>query len=168
MQVDKEEQIMFKDKLKELREKNNISQYQLAEKIYVSRSAIAKWESGLGMPSADSLEMLCKFFDVTKEELLEENDPSIVINNVQKKSKKIIILLSIIVGILLFATCASLLETIIQFKIDEEYAYHRNEFYNDIYVNLKNFLIAVSLMIMAALPFVFDLLVNKKEDTPPQ
>lgn len=122
---------MFKDKLKELRDKNNISQYQLAEKIYVSRSAIAKWESGLGMPSADSLEMLCKFFDVTKEELLEENDPSIVINNVQKKSKKIIILLSIIVGILLFATCASLLETIIQFKIDEEYAYHRNEFYNE-------------------------------------
>ena len=38
---------------------------------------------------------------------------------------------------------------------------NRNEFYNDIYINLKNFLIAVSLMIMAALPFVFDLLVNK-------
>lgn len=51
MQVGKEEPKMFKNKLKELREKNNISQYQLAEKIFVSRSAVAKWENGLGMPS---------------------------------------------------------------------------------------------------------------------
>lgn len=38
---------------------------------------------------------------------------------------------------------------------------NKNEFYNDIYINLKKFLIAASIMILAALPFVFNLLVNK-------
>ena len=35
---------MFKDKLKELREKNKISQYELSTIIHVSRAAIAKWK----------------------------------------------------------------------------------------------------------------------------
>lgn len=78
---------MFKNKLKELREKNNISQYQLAEKIFVSRSAIAKWENGLGMPSSDSIDMLCNFFNVSKDELLSDDDHTIVINNVKKNQK---------------------------------------------------------------------------------
>ena len=37
---------MFKDKLKELRMQKGISQYELAENLFVSRSAIAKWENG--------------------------------------------------------------------------------------------------------------------------
>ena len=40
----------FADKLKELRKQKGISQEQLAEKIYVSRQAITKWESGNGIP----------------------------------------------------------------------------------------------------------------------
>ncbi len=50
------------------------------------------------------------------------------------------------------------------FMNDHNYAHifdNKNEFYNDIYINLKKFLIAVSIMILAALPFVFNLLVNK-------
>ena len=38
-----EDIIMFKDKLKELREKEGLSQQELADKLFVSRSAIAKW-----------------------------------------------------------------------------------------------------------------------------
>lgn len=53
---------MFSEKLKLLREKNNISQYQLAEKIYVSRTAVSKWERGKGMPSKSSLNAICGFF----------------------------------------------------------------------------------------------------------
>lgn len=55
---------MFKDKLKKLREQKGISQYELADKLYVSRSAIAKWENGNGIPSDVNLEALCKFFGV--------------------------------------------------------------------------------------------------------
>ncbi len=108
---------MFKDKLKELREQKGISQYELADKIFVSRSTIAKWENGLGMPGKASMESLCEFFQITKEELLKEDDPEIIINNVQKRSKKIIIILLIaIIPLLLYslaftiAYCAEMYE----------------------------------------------------------
>ena len=95
---------MFKDKLKELREQKGISQYELADKIFVSRSTIAKWENGLGMPGKASMESLCEFFQISKEELLKEDDPEIIINNVQKRSKKIIIILLIaLIPLLLYS-----------------------------------------------------------------
>lgn len=58
---------MFKDKLKELREKEGLSQQELADKLYVSRSAVAKWENGNGIPSDVNLDSICKFFDVDKK-----------------------------------------------------------------------------------------------------
>ena len=58
---------MFKDKLKELREQEGMSQYELADKLFVSRSAIAKWESGNGIPSDVNLEAICEFFGVEEE-----------------------------------------------------------------------------------------------------
>ena len=65
---------MFKDKLKELREKNKISQYELSTIIHVSRAAISKWESGKGIPSECNLVSLCDYFKVSKEYLLEIDD----------------------------------------------------------------------------------------------
>ena len=52
----------FKDKLKRLRAERGISQQALANAIFVSRSAVAKWENGLGLPSADSCEALSFFY----------------------------------------------------------------------------------------------------------
>lgn len=60
----------LKDKLKELRRKNNMTQKELAEKIYVSRSAVAKWENGLGIPSEASIDELTKLFNISSNELL--------------------------------------------------------------------------------------------------
>lgn len=60
----------LKDKLKELRSKNNMTQKELAEKIYVSRSAVAKWENGLGIPSEASIDELTKLFNISSNELL--------------------------------------------------------------------------------------------------
>ena len=65
---------MFKDKLKELREKNKISQYELSTIIHVSRAAISKWESGKGIPSECNLVSLCDYFKVSKEYLLDIDD----------------------------------------------------------------------------------------------
>ena len=53
----------FADKLKELRQEKGISQAKLAEDIFISRSAIAKWENGLGIPNEDSLKLLAEYFD---------------------------------------------------------------------------------------------------------
>lgn len=65
---------MFKVKLKELRENKNISQYQLAERIHVSRGSISKWERGIGIPSKCNLETLCDYFEVSEEYLLDRED----------------------------------------------------------------------------------------------
>ena len=72
---------MFKDKLKELREKNKISQYELSTIIHVSRAAISKWESGKGIPSECNLVSLCDYFKVSKEYLLDIDDLYQELNN---------------------------------------------------------------------------------------
>ena len=64
---------MFKDKLKELREKECLSQQELADKLFVSRSAVAKWENGNGIPSDVNLDAICKFFNVDEESLLDKS-----------------------------------------------------------------------------------------------
>ena len=53
----------FAEKLKELRKQNGISQEQLAEKIYVSRQAITKWESGNGIPDIGNLISISNLFN---------------------------------------------------------------------------------------------------------
>lgn len=65
---------MFKDKLKELRRKKGLSQQELADRIYVSRSAICKWEMGNGVPSEINIEALCTFFEVDEEWLFDRED----------------------------------------------------------------------------------------------
>ena len=72
---------MFKEKLKELREKNKISQYELGAIIHVSRAAISKWESGKGIPSECNLVSLCDYFKVSKEYLLDIDDLYQELNN---------------------------------------------------------------------------------------
>lgn len=52
----------FKDKLKEIRTANGLSQQALADAVHISRSAVAKWENGLGYPSEDAMEALTAYF----------------------------------------------------------------------------------------------------------
>ncbi len=60
----------FNEKLQELRKSKGLTQEELAEALYVSRTAISKWESGRGYPSIDSLKEISKFFSVTIDDLL--------------------------------------------------------------------------------------------------
>ena len=57
--------------LKELREKNGLSQIKISEKLGISQQAIAKWETGEAMPRADKLPALAKLLHCTTDELLE-------------------------------------------------------------------------------------------------
>ena len=75
---------MFKDKLKHLRESAGFTQKELAEKIYVSRSAINKWELGNGIPSDVNLDAICKLFNVSEEWLLDRNDLKIIAEKIEK------------------------------------------------------------------------------------
>ena len=60
----------FNEKLQELRKGKGLTQEELAEKLFVSRTAISKWESGRGYPSIDSLKEISRYFSVTIDELI--------------------------------------------------------------------------------------------------
>lgn len=58
------------EKIKEARKQCGLSQEQLAEKMSVSRSAIAKWETDKGLPDIDNLKALAGFLNVSVDYLL--------------------------------------------------------------------------------------------------
>lgn len=60
----------IKDILKNLREKNNLTQEQMAERMMVTRQAVSRWETGDTQPNTDTLKLLSKEFDVSINTLL--------------------------------------------------------------------------------------------------
>ena len=64
----------FNEKIQELRKQKGLTQEELASVLFVSRTAISKWESGRGYPNIDSLKAIAKFFEVTIDELLSSNE----------------------------------------------------------------------------------------------
>lgn len=59
-------------KITRLRSAAGISQEQLAEKIYVSRQSVSKWEMDQALPQIDKVLLLCELFDITADELLQD------------------------------------------------------------------------------------------------
>ena len=64
----------FGEKIQKLRNEKKWTQEQLAEKLYVSRTAVSKWESGKGYPNIDSLKDIAKLFNKTIDELLSSEE----------------------------------------------------------------------------------------------
>ena len=64
----------FNKKLQELRKQKGLTQEELAKALFVSRTAISKWESGKGYPNLDSLKAIAQFFSITIDELLSSNE----------------------------------------------------------------------------------------------
>ncbi len=60
----------FSEKLQELRKCKGLTQEELAQALYVSRTAVSKWESGRGMPNIESLKDISMFFSVSIDDLL--------------------------------------------------------------------------------------------------
>ena len=80
---------MFQDKLKNLRKEKDITQNELAKEIFVSRSLIAKFETGTVFPSREILEKIALYFDVPISELIEQDEATLVAVEAQDISKKI-------------------------------------------------------------------------------
>ena len=78
----------FNKKLQELRKQNGLTQEELAEKLYVSRTAISKWESGRGYPNIESLKAIAKFFCVTVDELLSTDEVLTIAEEDSKRKEK--------------------------------------------------------------------------------
>ncbi|MFA5719458.1 MAG: helix-turn-helix transcriptional regulator [Acholeplasmataceae bacterium] len=61
-------------KIQSLRVSNHLTQDELAEKLYVSRQALSKWENGQSIPTIDNILLLSRLFNVTFEEILCLNE----------------------------------------------------------------------------------------------
>lgn len=59
-----------KDVILHLRKQNELSQNELADKVFVTRQAVSKWESGEAVPNTETLKLLSKLFDVSINTLL--------------------------------------------------------------------------------------------------
>ena len=59
-----------KDIILELRNKGGLSQDALAEKVFVTRQAVSRWENGETVPNTEALKLLSKLFDVSINTLL--------------------------------------------------------------------------------------------------
>ena len=70
----------LKDKIKNLRKEKGMTQAQLAEALFVSRSTVAKWENGLGLPNPDSMETLEKLYAISKEDIATTEPEKVIIS----------------------------------------------------------------------------------------
>lgn len=77
----------FYEKLQKLRKQKGLTQEELAEALFVSRTAISKWESGRGYPNIDSLKAISKYFSVSLDELLS-SDEALTIAEEDNKRKE--------------------------------------------------------------------------------
>ena len=59
-----------KDIISGLRQKNHLTQDELAEKVFVTRQAVSRWETGETTPNTETLKLLSKLFDVSINTLL--------------------------------------------------------------------------------------------------
>lgn len=64
----------FGEKLKKLRKDNDLTQEELAEKLFVTRTAISKWETDKALPGIDSLKLISDLFGVGIDELISDSD----------------------------------------------------------------------------------------------
>lgn len=77
----------FHEKLQVLRKQKGLTQEELAEALFVSRTAISKWESGRGYPNIDSLKAIATFFSVTIDELLSSEEVLTIAENDGKQKE---------------------------------------------------------------------------------
>ena len=101
------------ENIKRLREENNLTQQQLADRLYVSRQTVCRWESGSRCPDLDMARNLAKEFGVSLDELLSEEEaerparergffyPAKIIagEKLREKRKRIVELMEIAAGI---------------------------------------------------------------------
>ncbi len=76
----------FNEILQEKRKEKGITQEELGAIVHVSRSAIAKYENGLGLPSEEVIQLLLHYFEMTREELFPQKEST---NQLVEKNKTI-------------------------------------------------------------------------------
>ncbi len=76
------------EKLVKLRKQSGMTQEELAAKIFVTRTAVSKWENGKGYPAIDSLKLLSSVYGISLDELISDDDV-IAAQNAKKRRSRI-------------------------------------------------------------------------------
>ncbi len=82
---------MIGENIKRLRERNHVTQEELAEKLFVTRQAISKWENGKTEPDIETLQKIAEVFQVPIEEVIygvQQEKSTIVHNHIVKNVTK--------------------------------------------------------------------------------
>lgn len=135
--------MQFSEKLKKLRQEHNLTQAELADKLFVTRQAVTKWENGRGMPETNIALEIAKIFNVSLDFLMDDTQAEFredIPNHNQgrKKSKKIkpftkaIILGSCLICIIIFVLTGILISE----NIRQE-NYEKNEYVIGFYLTLN-------------------------------
>lgn len=100
----------IQEKLKELRKELGLTQEEVAERLHVSRAAIARWETGKGIPDISNLITISEVFDISLDELIKGDnkvEKKIVSDEKSKKWHLLVIfyLIAIIAYIIYFVVC---------------------------------------------------------------
>ena len=61
------------EKIIKIRKENNLTQEEFAQRLFLTRQAVSKYERGLSYPSIDTLKLISKEFKISINELLEVN-----------------------------------------------------------------------------------------------
>ena len=106
------------DNIKRLREEHLLTQQQLADKLYVSRQTICRWENGSRCPDLIMAKRLAVELDVSLDELISDEDLKIITKNdfpfysdvvkrrkeLEKKQKQILEFIQLVGGIFLLVS----------------------------------------------------------------
>ena len=92
----------FNENLKNLRKQKGLTQEELASALFVSRTAVSKWESGRGLPSIDSLKQIADFFSVSLDALLSGEEICRLADKKVEKTREVVFGLLDIAVLLLF------------------------------------------------------------------
>ena len=95
----------LREKLRKLRTERGLSQQELADGIFVSRSAVAKWENGLGLPSDASREALAEFFGVPAADLRTEEPEAVILEKNRKLRRRTVSASTVTAILLLVLVC---------------------------------------------------------------
>ena len=77
----------FKDKLKQYRIENHLSQEELASKLFISRTLISKWENGVIYPSYSNMEKLSQIMNVSIDYLLSNEEAKLMTLNANSRKE---------------------------------------------------------------------------------
>ena len=103
----------FKDRLKKYRTDNNLTQEELAEKLFVSRQAISKYETGRSYPSFEVMTSVANLMGVSIDELISQEELAKETINTAEQTRKnkrsLFILLGVSVGVVIISVAAIVL-----------------------------------------------------------